>query len=368
MRRRFRMTALVVGLVVAGSQFAGAATSADPLQHRQWSLDLIGAPSAWSYATGSGAVVAVVDTGVDVDHPELERRLVHGASCIDADDVDDCDETTGAWDDGNGHGTHVAGIIAAPDDGAGIVGVAPDARIMPVRVLDEDGRGSSRDVATGIDYAVAHGAHVINLSLGGLPVVSQLTSFGALESEFSRAIDRAAAAQRLVVVSAGNDAFPVCSHKVFLSGAGICVGATDRRDLKSWYSNFGGGLDVTAPGGAGSPCRWAPWSCERYAAVRSAGCQEGVLSTYLAEHASPCGFTDGYAVLAGTSMAAPHVSGIGALLVERGVRGAAAAERIADTAHDRGVPGYDEVYGHGRVDAHRAVVPDTSFSWSFPGS
>lgn len=325
-----------VGPVPPADPFVGP----DPLQNRQWALDRIRAEPAWARATGRGVVVAVVDSGLDPEHPEFGgTKVVQPASCIGARSVSGCQHHPSAWTDDHGHGTHVAGLVAAPVDGRGVVGVAPDARIMPVRVLDAQNQGQGRDVAVGIDYAVAHGADVINLSLSGRPVVSQAGATGFLKSDFVRAVERATAAGVVVVVAAGNDTTPVCSHKLFRTGPGICVGATDRRDVRSWYSNFGAGVDVLAPGGGS-----VLW------------CGEDVLSTHLTSRRSPCtGGVPGYEVLSGTSMAAPHVAGVAALLLEAGVPASRVVSTIRATADDLGAPGLDPVYGYGRVNAWRAV-------------
>src|SRR3954453_21434888 len=143
------------------------ASAADPLRPQQWGLDMIQADAAHSTSTGSGAVVAVVDTGVLASHEDLQGQLVAGHDFIQDD---------GTPQDGNGHGTHVSGIIAAAaNNGVGIEGVAPGAKVMPIRVLDNDGSGTSEGVAKGIDYAVAHHADVINLSLGADAVGFVLT-------------------------------------------------------------------------------------------------------------------------------------------------------------------------------------------------
>ena len=129
-----------------------------------WGLDNIRAPEVWSGsngfsgATGSGTVIAVVDTGVDLDHPEFQDRITQGFDFVDYDNI---------ADDGDGHGTHVAGTIAGADDGEGITGVAPDASIMPIRVLDDEGYGYISDIIAGIRWAADNDADVINLSLGG---------------------------------------------------------------------------------------------------------------------------------------------------------------------------------------------------------
>jgi serine protease len=313
MRSAIRLAVLCCALALPAS--AGAA--GDPLRPQQWGLDAIGADAAHATSTGSGAVVAVVDSGVAAGHPDLAGRLVAGYDFVQND---------AAPQDGHGHGTHVAGIVgAATGNGVGVASVAPGAGIMPVRVLDDAGSGSSARVALGIDWAREHGAHVINLSLGAeIPLV------GAAEGdEVDAAIRRALAAGVVVVAAAGNNSMPICEQPAAAAGL-LCVGAVDRRLQRSYFSSFGQGLGVVAPGGSGLPMQG-----------------EDVLSTV-----PPAGYDE----MAGTSQAAPHVAGVAALLVARGLRGQAVVRRILDTAADLGPAGYDAQYGHGLVDARAAVA------------
>jgi subtilisin family serine protease len=307
----------LVLLAVAGLLAAAPAAQAapDPLRPQQWGLDMIEADPAHQVATGSGAVVAVIDSGVQADHPDLAGRLLPGYDFVDND---------GTPQDGNGHGTHVTGIVAADaGNGIGIEGVAPGAMVLPVRVLGNDGSGSTAAVAQGIDYAVAHHADVINLSLG-----SDVPLVGGNPPEFDQAIGRALDAGIVVVAAAGNSGLPACDQP---SGQGrlLCVGAVDRNGNRAYYSNFGQGLGITAPGGAGVPF------------------DHDILSTY------PPGT---YAELAGTSQATPHVAAVAALLAGLGVHGQAAVQRILATARDVGAPGPDSTYGAGIVDARTAVA------------
>lgn len=335
------MRKLVVGamalVLVAGLP---ATASAQAVDETPWNLDVIDTETAWTQVTGDGVTVAVVDSGVDKDHPEFAGRLdtANAASWIDCGPgvPPPCSDPD-TWDDVNGHGTHVAGVVAAALDGVGVAGVARDATILPVRVLDEEGSGSFEDVAAGIRYAADAGAEVVNLSLGGLPVVTQLVGVTGLDEGFLDAIAYAEAQGALVVVAAGNDTFPLCGTETLVLPSGLCVGATDRFDVPAWYSNWGGGIDVVAPGGSALLF-----------------CDFDVLSTWPLDQETFCG-DSGYEAIAGTSMAAPHVSGVGALLAEQGITGDAAADRIVATADDFGLPPLVPFLGPGRVNAATAV-------------
>lgn len=296
-----------------------AAHAAEPLRGQQWGLDMVESDAAHSTARGGGAVVAVVDSGVDAGHPDLGGRLLGGRDFVQDD---------GTPQDGDGHGTHVTGVVVANDpNGVGVSSVAPGARVLPVRVLDDTGSGRAADVAAGIDYAVAAGAQVINLSLGeDVPLLG-----GA--SEFAAAIDRALDRGVVVVAASGNNGLPICEQP---EGEGrlLCVGAVDKRGLRSFFSSFGRGLGLVAPGGSGG-------------SVVPAVAGEDILSTWRG---------GGYEEQAGTSQAAPHVAGVAALLVGKGVRGQAAVNRILATARDAGPPGPDPEYGAGIVNARAAVA------------
>lgn len=206
---------------------------------------------------GTGVVIGIVDSGVDLDHPDLAGKMLPGKTFLG------CGQAgcgNGDWESGpkdrrkfdSPHGTHVAGIAAAlTDNGKGIAGVAPEAMLLPVKVLDEDG-GSFSDIALGIRYAADNGARVINLSLGALPGVQALT-FTGLITDVQEAIADANAKGTVVVAAAGNEAAPLCGTPGFDPGA-LCVAATDRRQAHSYYSNFGVKPDflaVSAPGRLG---------------------------------------------------------------------------------------------------------------------
>ena len=246
--------------------------ASDTLGGNLWGLDSINAPDVWNSSSefsgtkGSGSIVAVIDTGVDLTHPEFKDRITAGYDFVDND---------ANADDEEGHGTHVAGTIAGShDDGIGISGVAPDSQIMPIRVLDSNGDGWTSDIIAGIRWATDNGADVINLSLGG----------GGYSQAMADAIRYASDRDSVVVMAAGNSGgsspeYPA-AHAV---NYGIAVGAVDQNGDFANFSNRAGSetMDyVTAPG------------------VRIYSSSPG--GSYLRD--------------SGTSMAAPHVAGVAALL------------------------------------------------------
>lgn len=351
---------LVITAIVAVASFAtpaGAATN-DPYFSRQWGLQKVQAEQAWTTTSGTGAIVAVVDSGVDLGHPDLIANLL---SATDADFVEPEGNCSGkprvctqdGPQDENGHGTHVAGIIAAAaNNGIGVAGVAPNAKLLPVRVLDENGDGTG-DVVAGIRYAADHGADVINMSLGYLSGVGEALGFvGELDALYA-ALDYAWERGSVVVVAAGNDTAPICAEPA--SGHHVvCVGSTSAADLMSWFSNFDAtGLDtyLVAPGGDGmGGFSLGPTS------PTAPLCGGDIFSTFLRSARSWCSSEAGYEAAGGTSMAAPHVSGVAALLASKGLTNQQIVDCLVRTSDDLGAPGRDPIYGYGRVNALKAAT------------
>jgi thermitase len=296
----------------------------------QWGPQKIEAPLAWNYSKGdSSVVVAVLDWGVDLQHPDLATEMWTNADEVADNGADDdgngyVDDVYG-WDFANddrdpqddyGHGTHCAGIAAAAtDNGVGIAGVAFNSRIMAVKVGDgTTGKARYSDIAHGIIYAADNGADVISLSLGGYAFSSYLES----------AVNHAWNAGCVVVAAAGNDNVSNSFYPAAYDNV-IGVSATDQNDTKASWSNYGSQVAVAAPG-------------------------KSIYSTY---------WNDGstYANMSGTSMSAPHVAGLAALLFAQdgGRSNATVRSLIEDSADDLGDAGWDQYYGHGRINAYRAL-------------
>lgn len=329
------MVALVLAALAGGGR--GDAAPNDPEFSRQWGLVKIGAETAWQTGTGKGTTIAVVDTGVDLAHEDLAGKLADRSTWKDfvADDANPQDE--------NGHGTHVAGIAAAATgNGRGVAGTAPDARIMPVRVLDETGNGNGADVSAGIRWAVDHGAHVINLSLSGVtqPI------FGP---SFDSALKYAWRNGVICVVAAGNNYILSSGYE---DDPALVVSATNRRDQKPDFSSGVGEAKwgIAAPGG-GSTLEPE---------------ENDIYSTYWNGDRP-----NRYEYAAGTSMSAPHAAGAAAVLRSLGLSAQETVDRLLATAVDVGPPGEDSTFGHGRLDLARAVEglgPKTGGPAGGPGS
>lgn len=296
------LSACVALVTVVGIGAAGAASP-------EWNIARIGAPRS-----AAGVVIAVVDTGVDAGHPALVDRVLPQIDLVG----------DGRDGDPQGHGTHVAGTAAGADNGCGSIGVAPDAQILPVRVLNERGEGTVRDVAEGIRRAADAGAHIINLSLGSDVVIRNVAGSG-----LDDAIDYAWGKGSIPVLAAGNDGL---LGSLFGSGyqdlSAVVVTATDNQDRSPAYATPIGSArwGISAPGGdaSGEPGR-------------------DILSAYPGRRC---------ALLAGTSMAAPHVSGSLAVLRRIGLSPQQSVDRLLATARDLGS---ESTYGAGLVDLAAAV-------------
>ncbi|MEK6705287.1 MAG: S8 family peptidase [Bdellovibrionota bacterium] len=273
----------------------GGSSTTQPPQSIPWGVSAVSAPEAFLITRGGGATVCVVDTGVQPDHPDLWSNIIGGENFVSIKGR----INPSAWADDNGHGTHVAGTIAAIDNGIGAVGVAPQSAIFATKVLNRQGSGYNSAIAEGIRSCVNHGARVVNLSLGG-PSDSTI---------LHNAIIDASNAGLKVVAAAGNEStqvsYPARYQEV------IAVSAVDSAMKFAWFSNFGPEVDFTAPG------------VSVYSTVKGSS----------------------YATYSGTSMAAPHVSGVAALMIS--------TSGIGLVGRDIGLPSAQQ--GAGFIDAFATV-------------
>jgi serine protease len=300
-------------------QMHASFTPNDPQLPDQWHMARVGAPAAWNATCGQGVTVAVIDTGVACEnHGEFTRVMdLNGTRCRPGYDFVRDDEHA---NDDHGHGTHVAGTIAQSTHNAfGVAGLAYCATILPVKVLDQNGSGSLADVAEGIRYAADQGAQVINLSLGG----------GRRSTVLAQAVAYARSKGALVVCAAGNNGRFVESPAS--EPGSLAVSAIDSGDQIAWFSSRGPEIAIAAPGVnvlQHTICNHGRERCEQFAAW------------------------------SGTSMAAPHVAGVAALVVSMGVTDPSAVARVLrDSAVAPEHGGRDrELYGAGIVHAAAAVA------------
>jgi subtilisin family serine protease len=288
--------------------------STQPAQVLPWGIDRVDAELVWQGGNTAGSIrVGVIDTGIALSHPDLAANIAGGVNTINPHKNPN---------DDNGHGSHVAGIIAGLDNDIGVVGVAPEADLYAIKVLGANGSGYLSDVIEGIDWATANGMNVINMSLG-TSVDSQL-----LHDAVIRAYD----AGVVVVAAAGNSGgsvgYPGAYPEV------IAVSATDASDQIASFSSRGTEVDLAAPG-------------------------VSIFSTYKGS---------GYATLSGTSMSSPHVAGVAALVLHTPVGAydadadlawdpAELQQKLEDRAIDLGLLGPDDLYGAGLVDAPSSTQP-----------
>ena len=274
----------------------------DTLYGSEWHLQKINAPVAWNTSIGTGVIVAILDSGVDASHPDLQGRLVAGWNFYD---------NNSNTSDVFGHGTMVAGVVAAlGNNGLGIAGVAWGARVMPIRVTDTSGIGTLSAFANGLTYAADHGARVANLSF---PVQSSGSTQAAAQYFMNKG--------GVVFNSAGNygalDSTPA-------SSALVSVSATGSTDVLASWSSFGPYVDLSAPG-------------------------VGIWTTTMG---------GGYSSVSGTSFSSPLSAGVAALMmsVNPALAPAQVVSLLESSAVDLGASGYDIDYGYGRVDAAAAVA------------
>lgn len=280
---------------------------------KQWGPQKIGSPAAWDITTGTpSSIVAVIDTGVDYTHPELIGRVINGwdFSNNDTDSIDD-----------NGHGSHVAGIIAANGhNNIGIAGTSWNSKILAIKSLNSSGTGSLIDVADSIIYAADNGADIINLSLAG----------SSYSQTLQDAVDYAHGMGSVIIAAVGNDGSTLLNYPAGLNNV-IGVGATNQSDVRAHFSNFNSSVDISAPG----------------VSISSLG-------------STPLGYT--YAIMSGTSMATPFVSGVASLInsIRPNWTPDQIERRLTEAASDLGVTGRDDYYGWGRLDAYEAIfeTPD----------
>ncbi|MBD3192121.1 MAG: S8 family serine peptidase [Candidatus Heimdallarchaeota archaeon] len=280
-----------------------------------WGVDDLDAEEVWGGAenavdviagnnAGQGVKVAVLDTGIDYNHVDLDDNYMGGYDYVNNDNYPM---------DGHGHGTHCAGIIAAEDNEQGVIGVAPEASLYGVKVLSDSGSGTISDIVAGIDWSINNGMNVVSMSLGA--------SSG--DSTLQDACNRANNAGIVVVCASGNDYSSSISYPARYSST-IAVGAIDSSHTRASFSNYGSELDVVAPG----------------------------VDVY------SCAPNDGYQQMSGTSMACPMVSGASALILAE--NSALTAEEVRtilhSTATDLGSSGWDQYYGYGLVNCPAAVA------------
>lgn len=275
-----------------------------------WNIDRVDAEISWKISTGDPIKVGVIDTGIQLDHPDLQANIKGGYSAV---------WYTLSPNDDNGHGTHVAGIIAGLDNNIGVIGIGPNIDLYAIKVLDRRGTGYLSDVIDGIEWAIQNKMQVINMSLGTNQNVQS----------FHEAIRQAYSAGITIVAAAGNTGgsvvYPAAYPEV------IAVSATDQNDQITYWSSRGSEIDLAAPG-------------------------SNIYSTYKGSK---------YETLSGTSMAAPHVSGAAALVIntkkcdldlDEICSPLEVKQRLEKTAIDLGDPGKDDLYGSGLINVYQALT------------
>jgi serine protease len=288
----------------------------DPDYAKQWNLRSINVESAWAETKGSGVTVAVIDTGVSQVPDLKETKFVEGYDFVN--------DRTDARDD-NGHGTHVAGTIAqSTNNGFGVAGVAYQANIMPLKVLSATGGGTVADIAESIRFAADNGAQVINMSLGG----------GGESQIMKEAVDYAHSKGVVIIAAAGNSGQNAAGYPARYPHV-LGVSALDATGVKAPYSNFGAGVDISAPGGA----------------IQGNDRTGGILQNTI----DPDTGESLFEYFQGTSMASPHVAGVAALVRASGVDH---PDDIAEVLKQSAIKVNDDAMNHfgaGKLDAAAAV-------------
>lgn len=313
---------------LSGEQTIQAAVS-DPEYSLQWALKKIRADQVWEEGvTGEGVIVAVVDTGVDLDHPDLAGSNQVRSNLVQGYNAYTRSALPGAEQDDHGHGTSVAGVIAALNNDLGIVGIAYNAKIMPIKAMDKTGEGEDSIIADGIIWAADHGARIINMSIGSPEQTKVLDD----------ALEYAAKKGCLLVAASGNNKDQVVqsafqpqttTNQVAYPGAHprvMAVSAVDMNDSIADFSLTGPEVILSAPG-------------------------KRILTDFWSEKEVGCGYSTG------TSIAAPFITGAAALLWSKypKLKAEDIQQALLGSASDLGAKGRDKDYGFGRVDVYRAL-------------
>jgi Subtilisin-like serine proteases len=299
--------------------FIGSTRPNDPLYSRQWNLTNINIEKAWEKSKGKGVVVAVIDTGVSRVEDLQKTEFVKGYDFVN-DDEDASDD--------NGHGTHVAGTIAqSTNNNLGVAGIAYEAKIMPLKVLNAFGAGTITDIAEAIRFAADHGANIINMSLGGAGESAILKE--AIDYAYNKGVT--------IIAAAGNANYPAAFYPARYPKV-IGVSATSATGEKAFYSNYGAGVDISAPGGD----MRGPDGTKNEAG--------GILQNTIDKRGKSI-----YASFQGTSMASPHVAGVAALIESLGINKPEEVLHILKQSVVKVSDDPHNFYGAGRIDAAAAV-------------
>jgi subtilisin family serine protease len=322
-RRSTRLVGAAALLVTAIAGLTPVRAADDPLANKQWNLTQIHAISAQSVSTGSGVRIGIVDSGVNRNHPDLAGRVAASATCVGTSgQASQCQSGAQYGDDIDGHGTHVAGIMSAlTGNGEGISGVAPGADLVVARVFSKDSNGQPTatldDVKAGIRWVLSQGVKVVNLSIGAEDTGFDVCQvFSSCQSPLKSAVEEVWTAGALPVIAAGNS--QVYSSKGYGDLDAIVVGAVGPSDTVASYSTAIGNAKwgMVAPGGDPQ---------------NSQDVDRMILSTYAGSTCTGANANACYAYLAGTSMAAPHVSAVAAMLFARGVNRQAIVDTLLST-------------------------------------